>query len=169
MFVFLPSAGWPKVEKLDSLREQVGLLRWIGEHVPCEGRVLADRRTLGTFQTMTGHAAVLEGMGPHIRPEVLTRAIGELLLAKDFFEDPRRGRRYLNERGVAMVVATRPFAEFAGWGRVAKLRPHPFQDIGYLRPVYVSPVGIVYLVEGSVPDPSLPAVEGRPGFRCTAG
>ena len=169
MLVFLPSAGWPKVEKLDSLREQVGLLRWIGEHVPCEGRVLADRRTLGTFQTMTGHAAVLEGMGPHIRPEVLTRAIGELLLAKDFFEDPRRGRRYLNERGVAMVVATRPFAEFAGWGRVAKLRPHPFQDIGYLRPVYVSPVGIVYLVEGSVPDPSLPAVEGRPGFRCTAG
>ena len=169
MLVFLPSAGWPKVEKIDSLREQIALLRWIGEHVPCEGRVLADRRTLGTFQTMTGHAAVLEGMGPHVRPEVLTRAIGELFLATDFFEDPRAGRRYLKERGVAIVVATRPFADFAGWRRVGRLRPHPFRDIGFLRRVYTSPVGFVFRVKGSVPDPSLPAVEGRPGYRCTAG
>ncbi len=166
---FLPSAGWPKAGKIGNLRQQVQLLRWIEDHVPCEGRVLADRRTLATFQTMTGHAAVLEGMGPHLRPEVLVRAIGELLRAKTFFEDPRGQRRYLEERGVAVVVATRPFAEFAGWIRVLRLPPNPFRDIGYLRPVYQSHVGTVYLVEGSVPNPSLPNVEGRPGFRCPAG
>jgi hypothetical protein len=166
---FLPSAGWPKVGKVGNLRQQIQLLQWIREHVPCEGRVLADRRTLATFQTMTGHAAVLEGMGPHLRPEVLVRAIGELLRAKTFFENPRGQQAYLEERGVAVVVATRPFAEFAGWIRVMRLPPNPFRDIPYLRPVYRSHVGTVYLVEGSVPNPSLPSVEGRPGYRCPAG
>jgi hypothetical protein len=169
LIAFLPSAGWPKAGKVGNLRQQVQLLQWIRDHVPCEGRVLADRRTLATFQTMTGHAAVLEGMGPHLRPEVLVRAIGELLRAKTFLEDPEGQRRYLEERGVAVVVATRPFAEFAGWIRVLRLPPNPFRDIGYLRPVYQSHVGTVYLVEGSVPSPSLPVVEGRPGFRCEPG
>lgn len=169
LIAFLPSAGWPKAGKVGNLRQQVQLLQWIRDHVPCEGRVLADRRTLATFQTMTGHAAVLEGMGPHLRPEVLVRAIGELLRAKAFLEDPKGQRRYLEERGVAVVVATRPFAEFAGWIRVLRLPPNPFRDIGYLRPVYQSHVGTVYLVEGSVPSPALPVVEGRPGFRCEAG
>jgi hypothetical protein len=166
---FLPAAGWPKASKAGNLRQQIQLLQWVKEHVPCEGRVLADRRTLATFQTMAGHAAVLEGMGPHLRPEVLVRAIGELLRAKTFFEDPQAQRRYLEERGVAVVVATRPFAEFAGWIRVLRLPPNPFRDIGYLRPVYRSHVGTVFLVEGWVPNPSLPAVGGRPGFRCPPG
>jgi hypothetical protein len=169
LIAFLPSGGWPKAGKVGNLRQQVQLLHWIRDHVPCEGRVLADRRTLATFQTMTGHAAVLEGMGPHLRPEVLVRAVGELLRAKTFLEDPQGQRRYLEERGVAVVVATRPFAEFAGWIRVLRLPPDPFRDIGYLRPVYQSHVGTVYLVEGSVPSPSLPVVEGRPGFRCEPG
>ena len=166
---FLPSAGWPKVGKVGNLRQQIQLLQWVKENVPCDGRVLADRRTLATFQTMTGHAAVLEGMGPHLRPGVLVRAIGELLRAKAFFENPRGQQSYLDERGVAVVVATRPFAEFAGWIRVLRLPPNPFRDVPYLRPVYRSHVGTVYLVEGSVPSPSLPAVEGRPGYRCPAG
>ena len=166
---FLPAAGWPKASKVGNLRQQIQLLRWVKDHVPCEGRVLADRRTLATFQTMTGHAAVLEGMGPHLRPEVLVRAIGELLRAKTYFEDPQTQRRYLEERGVAVVVATRPFAEFAGWIRVLRLPPDPFRDVDYLRPVYQSHVGTVYLVEGWVPNPSLPVVKGRPGFRCQPG
>ncbi|HJQ73147.1 MAG TPA: hypothetical protein VJ887_07010, partial [Actinomycetota bacterium] len=162
----LPSASWPKQEKLGSLTEQVALLEWVRSHVTCEGRILMDRRTLGTFQTMTGHAAVLEGMGPHIRPDVLVRAVRELLGADRYFRAPRDRRAFLDERGVAAIVATRPFAEFAGWQRVTKLRPDPFRDVPYLTKAYENRVGVVYLVDHPATDRSLPRVRGRPGFRC---
>ncbi|MGH2540794.1 MAG: hypothetical protein ACRDG8_05140 [Actinomycetota bacterium] len=165
----LPAAGWLKADKVRNLRDQVELLRWVETNIPCDGRVLADRRTLGTFQVMSGHAAVLEGMGPHVRPTVLGRAIGELFRASAFFEDPRAHRRFLRERGVRAVIITRPFAEFAGWARIVKLRPDAFRDVPFLRVAYRNRVGAVYLVDGDQPDRSLPIVRGRPGFRCPAG
>lgn len=165
----LPAAGWLKASKLRNLRDQVELLQWVEANVPCEGRVLADRRTLGTFQVMSGHAAVLEGMGPHVRPTVLARAIGELFRASAFFEDPSAHRGFLRERGVGAVIITRPFAEFAGWARIVKLRLDAFRGVPFLHAAYQNRVGIVYLVDGDRSDRHLPAVRDRPGFRCTAG
>lgn len=165
----LPSATWPHEPKRASLQRQVHLLRWIGANVPCEGRILADRRTLGTFEVMSGHAAVLEGMGPHVRPAVLSRAISELIRARTVLEDPSSHLGFLRERGVAAVVTTKSFAEFAGWGRVVKRPPDRFGQVTALRAVYRNSVGIVYLVKDYRPDPTLPAIAGRPGFRCAPG
>jgi hypothetical protein len=162
----VPAAGWLKADHLRNLQDQVELLRWVGTHVPCEGRVLADRRTLGTFQVMTGHAAVLEGMGPHVRPTVLARAIEELLRASAFFEDPRDHRRFLSERGVRAVIISQPFAEFAGWARIVKLKPDALRDVPFLHLAFRNRVGSVYLVDDDRSDRSLPTVRGRPGFRC---
>ena len=50
--------------------------------MPCDGTVLADRRTLGTFEAMTRHAGAVEGMGPYLRPMVLSTAIRTLLAAQ---------------------------------------------------------------------------------------
>ena len=55
---------------------ELALLERVARDVPCDGRVLATHRTLGTFQTIAGHAGVLEGMGPHVRPSVLRLAVG---------------------------------------------------------------------------------------------
>jgi len=146
---------------------QLALVRWIGRHVPCEGRVLMDRRTLGTFETVAGRAGVVEGMGPHLRPDVLALAIGEVFRASAFFERPEDGRAYLRERSVAAVVITSHSQGIAMLGyRIANLRAGRLDRIGYLVPAFRNRAGSVYLVDGFEPNPASPRVAGRPGYAC---
>lgn len=147
-------------------------LAWIAEHVPCEGRILADRRTLATFELFTGHAGVLEGMGPHIRPDVLLVAIRELFAARSFFLAPLDGEAYLRGRGVAAVVVTGPDRGLAGWWRVAPIGPkverRSLSRAPFLELAFSSPRVTIFRVKDFNPNPELPHVEGQPGFRCTA-
>lgn len=146
---------------------QLALVRWIGRHVPCEGRVLMDRRTLGTFETIAGRAGVVEGMGPHLRPDVLALAIGEVFRARAFFEQPEDGRAYLRERSVAAVVITRQSQGIAMLGyRIAHARAETLDRISYLVPAFSNHAGSVYLVDGFEPNPASPRVAGRPGYAC---
>ncbi|MBA3363832.1 MAG: hypothetical protein H0T07_05455, partial [Actinobacteria bacterium] len=146
---------------------QLALVEWVGRHVPCEGRVLADRRTLGTFQAIAGRAGVMEGMGPHIRPAVLELAIAEIFRGRAFFEQPADGLAYLRERSVAAIVVTRPSRRFGILGYpIARVPPHRLDRVPFLRSGFRNAAGSVYLVEGTRPVASLPRVAGRPGFRC---
>ena len=143
---------------------QLALVEWVGRHVPCEGRVLADRRTLGTFEAIAGRAGVLEGMGPHIRPAVLELAIREIFRARTFFDDPDAGLPFLRERGVAAIVVTRPSPRpgFIGYP-IARVRPGRLDRVPYLRPGFRNAAGTVYLVEGPA-DPVSPRVGALPGY-----
>jgi hypothetical protein len=146
---------------------QLALVRWLGRHVPCEGRVLMDRRTLGTFEAIAGRAGVLEGMGPHLRPEVLELAIGEIFRARSFFDRPEEGRRYLRHRSVAAVVITRATPRVAMLGyRIAHLQPQRMDRVPYLTPRFRNAAGSIYLVDGFEPNPASPLVAGRPGYGC---
>jgi len=147
-------------------RDDLAALRWVGSHVPCEGRVLADRRTLAAFEAISGRAGVLEGMGPHVRPALLDVAVREMLDAQAFFEDPAAGADYLRDHGVAAIVTTGP-------GRTPRLG-------GWLPLVEAPPVGeapgvtaafragdvTVFTVDEWTPNPILPTISGRPGFGC---
>lgn len=164
--LMIPKATWAHVERRDKLDDQLELLGWLGEHVPCEGRVLANRRTLGTFETMSGRAGVLEGMGPHVRPAVLVLAIKEIFRARDFYLDPVANARYLDERGVAAVLVARSPNRFGGYGGLPRVKPHGFDDVPFLRRAYQNEAGTVYLVRRFRPNTSLPEVAGRPGFDC---
>ncbi|MBA3737085.1 MAG: hypothetical protein H0W97_00795 [Actinobacteria bacterium] len=165
--VFLPHATWAHASDRGSLEDQLQLLRWLGDHVPCEGRVLANRRTLGTFESIAGRPAILEGMGPHIRPSILMRAIEEISHARAFFREPRRRSDYLEQRGVAAVVIATSGNPFGGYPALGGgVRIHQLEDLEVLREAFGNPSGTVYLVEGFRPDPSLPTVAGRPGFGC---
>jgi hypothetical protein len=165
--ILLPRADAPISPRIRE--HQYQLVERIGAEVPCEGRVLFDHRTLGTFQTIAGRAGVLEGMGPHVRPGVLTIALEEILLARDFFSDPSGGRAYLRERGVAAIVVSRrsPLYGFGGY-RIARVRPDQLDPVPYLRRWFENAEGVVYRVEGIAADPGLPRVAGRPGFLCDA-
>jgi hypothetical protein len=148
---------------------QLELVGWVGRHVPCEGVVLADRRTLGTFQVVAGHAAVLEGMGPHLRPEVLELAIGEIFRARDFFDDPEDGAAYLRERSVAAIVVTRRNTRIGMLGYpITGLQKNRLERVPFLTPAFTNDAGWIFLVDGFAPDPSTPRVTGRPGFDCHA-
>jgi hypothetical protein len=164
--IFLPHATWARSADRVRLEQQLHLVRWIGNHVPCEGRILANRRTLGTFESIAGRAAVLEGMGPHIRPSVLARAIEEILRARAFFRDPREHARFLEGRGVAAVVLATPGNTFGGYPALGGVRPGRLADMQILREAFRNPSGTVYLVKDFRPNPSLPMVAGRPGFEC---
>jgi hypothetical protein len=146
---------------------QLALLERIGREVPCEGRTLATHRTLGTFQAIAGHAAVLEGMGPHVRPSVLRLAIEEILRAQDFFDDPEAGRAYLRARGVDAILVARgsPAYAFGGY-RIARVPPDRLDRVPFLRRAFENNAGVVYRVTDPTPTRALPKVEGRPGFDC---
>ena len=168
--VLLPTSLAPR-ERLPLLRSAVRSLAWIRSNVPCEGRVLADRRTLATFEMMTRRAGVLEGMGPHLRPRVLARAVGELLEAERFFEDPVRGEAYLEERGVAAVIVTAPDAPLGGTHRVAEPDLSGLERAVFLRPAARTPAARVYRVAGFEPTRArdLPDVRRLAGYGCASG
>jgi hypothetical protein len=165
--VLIPTGAAPPIGKRTA---QEALLERIGRQVPCEGRILATHRTLGTFQTIAGHAAVLEGMGPHVRPSVLRLAIEEILRAQDFFDDPEAGRAYLRARGVDAILLARgsPAYAFGGY-RIARVPPDRLDRVPFLRRAFENEAGVVYRVTEPTPTRALPKVAGRPGFDCHQG
>lgn len=153
-----------------TVQDDLDALAWLRKHVPPEGRVLVDRRTLATIEVMTGHAGVVEGMGPHIRPSLLVTAVQELLDARSFFDDPQDGLQYLRSRGVAAVVATAGSGvRFGGWGRYASFSPERLERAPFLREAYRNDGVVIFLVRGWEPPAGLPTVAGRPGFASCAG
>jgi hypothetical protein len=165
--VSIPKAVAPRY-RLPFLASALGPLEWIAEHVPCEGRILADRRTLATFEAMTGHAGVVEGMGPYLRPQVLVPAIREMLAAREFFLDPEGNQLYLEQRGVAAVVATAPQHPIGGAHKLAEVDVEALDRAPFLRLVTASDSVRVYAVTDFNPlqVSQLPEVRGRPGYRC---
>jgi hypothetical protein len=161
--LLMPFAG---AKSPKGVRDDLTALRWVETHVPCEGRVLADRRTLAAFEAITGHAGVLEGMGPHVRPALLDIAVGEMVDARAFFEDPTAGATYLRDHGVAAIVTTGPgrTPRLGGWLPLVEA-PAVGEAPGVTAAFHVGDV-TVYTVAGWSPNPSLPTIAGRPGFGC---
>jgi hypothetical protein len=87
--------------------DSVRAMNWVSENLPCEARLLANQRTGGTFQAMTGRVAVAEGMAPYLRPEMLTEVIDLLFDSRAFFEDPASNESVLNEYGVDYVLVAK--------------------------------------------------------------
>jgi len=148
-------------------------LRWIGANVPCDGRVLADRRTLATFETLTRHGGAIEGMGPYLRPAVLTTAIRSLLDARRFFLNPGAGAGYLRRAGVAAVVVTTYDQTLGGVGGPLKFglgKDSNLDRVSFLRLVARSSTVRVYEVRSLGPPPlGSPDVRNLPGYRCGSG
>jgi hypothetical protein len=163
----LPSGVAPAV-RIDDGVDAALLLEWVSANVPCEGRVLMDRRTLGTFEVLTGHAGTVEGMGPHIRPSILGIAMHEMLDAWTYFRHPQDGGAYLREQGVAAVVISSRGNAIGGLTRFEDERRAAFDHLPYLVPAFANPAGTVYRVRDYVGNAALPSVSGRPGYRCAA-
>ena len=87
--------------------DSVRAMNWVSENLPCDARLLANQRTGGTFQAMTGRVAVAEGMAPYLRPEMLANVIDLLFDGRAFFEDPATNGFVLNEYGVDYVLVAK--------------------------------------------------------------
>ena len=156
-----------------SFDDGVPALRWIESNVPCGGRVLADRRTLATFETLTRHGGAIEGMGPYLRPTVLSTAIRSLLDARQFFLDPEAGAGYLRSAGVAAVVVTTYDQTLGGVGGPLKFglgKGANLDRVPFLRLVMrTSTVRVYGVLPFGGPPPGSPDVGDLPGYRCGSG
>lgn len=144
-------------------------LAWIEANVPCDGRILADRRTLATFETLTRHAGRIEGMGPYLRPPLLAVAIRSLLDAQRFFADPAAGAEYLEREGIAAVVVTSYDQTLGGVGGPLKSRSgdaSALENVPFLQPVASSETVRVFRVVGLAPTASSVDLSRQPGYRC---
>jgi hypothetical protein len=154
-------------EPRGTARSDLAAFAWIADHVPCEGRVLVDRRTLASVETLAGRAGVLEGMGPHLRPSLLVRAIEEMEQAKRFFLQPAAGADYLRSHGVAAVmVADSKGDRFGGWSKLANDDPTRMAEAPFLHAAYHDDGITIYSVDGWTVNAELPSVSGRPGYTC---
>lgn len=146
-------------------------LAWLESNVPCEGRILADRRTLATFETLTRHVGRIEGMGPYLRPPLLGVAIRSLMDAQAFFADPAAGADYLQREGIATVVVTTYDQTLGGVGGPLKSRSGDVADletVPFLEPVpeASSATVRVFRVVGLVLDAPSLGLDRLPGYRC---
>ena len=146
-----------------------GPLAWLERNVPCDGLVLADRRTLATFEVFSRHAGILEGMGPYLRPDLLVTAIRQMIAARAFFLDPASGEPYLRRSGIAAIVVTRPNQPIGGALKVARFDPDELSSLPFLRLAARSESVTVYRVVGFDPaEGHGPDTAHVPGYACDA-
>jgi len=139
---------------------------WIRSEVPCDARILLNQRTVGAVRALTGRVAVLEGMGPFLRPRMLDRVVETLLGARAFFVEPAANRAFLEEHGITHVILVKRFR--LGYSPEAGGRPRPgrLRDVPFLEPMHRGSSFDAYRVvgvqgRGRFPDPS-----AHPAYDC---
>jgi hypothetical protein len=167
---FLLPKDLPPTGERGRLAAALAPMAWIQRNIPCTGRILADRRTLATFETLTRHTGPIEGMGPYFRPDVLQPALRQLLGARAFFMHPGSDA-FLRQQGVAAVVTTTTPQQLGGAYKVGPINQAGLAAAPFLQEVTSGGGVTVYRVVGF--DPSwtsgLPSTVGRPGFECGTG
>jgi hypothetical protein len=138
-------------------------LEWIRRNTPCDARLVSNRRTNATYQVLTGRVSVTEGMGPHLRPEMLGTIIDLLQRNQAFFRNPSLHRDYLEDEAIDHVVVVRG----AGHGlRAVAGNPGLMDKAGFLRLVHKGERANVYeVVDPEQPD-EFPDPANFPGFEC---
>jgi hypothetical protein len=128
--------------------DSVRAMNWVSENLPCDARLLANQRTGGAFQAMTGRVAVTEGMAPYTRPEMLGEVIPLLLDSRSFFENPIRNASVLDEYGVDYVLVARKGYLFDRWPPLlGRFPPARMAEAKGLQLIHESRLMDVYRVE----------------------
>jgi len=150
-------------------QEPLETLSWVRQHTPCEARILANRRTIGTFETVTGRVGSLEGMAPYLRPAELRQVVGLLEAAERFFQDPASGQAFLQREGVDFVVILRQGVPFGPLGPALDGTVGSLEQAPFLRVVARTPEAEVFQVTSAAGGASsgvFPSPVGHPGYRC---
>jgi hypothetical protein len=91
------------------------VMKAVAAVVPCDARMLANARTAGSWEALTGRRALTEGRAPFLDPGVMVRVLSVLDGATRFFDDPSMSEEYLDRERVDYVVVVSPGIWF-GWG-----------------------------------------------------
>lgn len=155
--VVLPSATADKSKRgTEEADRSIELLDWIRLNTPCDSRILVNQRTVGVFKALTGRVAILEGMTPYLRPDMLGDLVNLMLRTQRFFAEPQDHESLLRDEAVDYVIVVRDVR----LGHAFKARAT--NELGTspaLSTVYNGAAGVVYRVEGS--EASSDPLEGK--------
>jgi hypothetical protein len=158
----VPSANLPRSDA------RAETLDWVRERAPCGARLLVSERTTGIFEIGTGRAALLEGMAPYLRPQILADVIELMTDARAFFADPADHLDFLQSNRVDFVLFVKG-APLGFRGLVGRPLPQTLHEVQGLDPVFSSAGLDVYrvTVPGAQPPSDLPLA--APGYHCQQG
>lgn len=163
--LILPSG---RADQRDAERGElvVKTLRSIRRNIPCESRILVSARTSGTFESSTGHVAILEGMAPYLRPDLLREAVTLLRSTRAFFQHPEENRRFLERQGVDFVVVVERRVDIGFLTYDLNASATRLARVPFLRRSDRAPEITVFRVTGLRRNGSFPISVGRPGYGC---
>jgi hypothetical protein len=141
------------------------LISWVQANTSCDDRLLTSQRAVGVFRALTGRVAVLEGMGPFLRPGMLDAIVDLMLQTRAFFHDPVANREFLVQRGVDYVIVSKRVT--VGYpAPIGPVDPQPLRGVEFLEPVHSSDTFDVYRVSLPGDSHGFPDPSDFPGFRC---
>jgi hypothetical protein len=134
---------------------------WLRSHTPCNARILSNQRTEGTYTSLTGRFALLEGMGPFLRVDKLPYVVSLFLDARQFFESPLSHEAFLRQHGISYVVVARG-QEIMGYGGLTgKVNMHDIRAAPFLHQVLATRSITIYQVQGAHPPAVSPLLKGQ--------
>jgi hypothetical protein len=141
----------------------VEMLDWVRANTDCDSMILTNQRMVGVFKAMTGRVALLEGMSPYLRPDMLDHSIDLMLEARGFYMEPSGLEQFLQDEGIDYVVVLDALRLGHPYG--ANRTRADFDSVDYLELEFQNEGARIYRVTtaGDPPDIDL---ENLAGYRC---
>jgi hypothetical protein len=107
---------------------------------------------------------ILEGMGPHLRPQFLRETVKLLLNANQFYQHPVSNADFLERREADYVLLVH--RRFDPTLRTVEANYRIFDNLRFLELVAKTSDADLYRVVGIDKDTDVPRPDDFPGFRC---
>lgn len=140
---------------------------WVRDNVPCDARIVSNQRTDATYQLLTGRVGVIEGMGPHLRPEMLLQINDLLRRNREFFRRPAQNSQYLAEEGIDYVALVRDRKNKGVLSVPSKAGK--FDGVSFLELIHEGERTNFYRVVGLDTDGDFPDPKDFSGYTCRRG
>jgi len=140
----------------------VALVDWVSRHTSCDATILANQRTSGVFKVMTGRVALLEGMTPYLRPDLLRDVVRLLRSTQRFFARPTQERSFLTRHGVDYVIQLRGLR----LGHVVRGTGRDLEVPTLLEAAWDRPDATIYRVRPAARDEKGSRAPSAPGYSC---
>jgi hypothetical protein len=140
---------------------------WVRDNLPCGVRIISNQRTDATYQLLTGRVGVVEGMGPHLRPEILLQVNDLLMRNREFFVRPATSKQYLVDEGVDYVALVRDKKNKGVLSIPSNARV--LDKVPFLELIHEGERTNFYRVVGAETNGDFPDPRDFPGYTCQRG
>nr|MBA2600645.1 hypothetical protein [Actinomycetota bacterium] len=165
--VLLLPAVRPAPKLISDTKNAIEDYAWVRDNVTCDARIVSNVRSDATYQLLAGRVGVIEGMGPHLRPEMLHEINDLLQRNQEFFKDPGSNEQFLAEEGVDYVALVRTPKNRGV--RAFPSNENEFPGVPFLDLAHSGARSDFYRVVGIDDTDTFPDPDDFPGYDCEQG